>query len=61
MRSTQTTESRRGVRQQQTRLTPSQVARLVEERAAGATIGELAERFAVHRTTVTAHLRRRNT
>ncbi len=54
-----TTQGCRTVRQQQTRLTPPQVDELLEQRAAGATIKELAERFGIHRTTVMAHFQRR--
>ena len=49
----------RGPRQKQTRLKPAQVDELVEARAAGATIMEIAEQYGIHRTTVMAHFQRR--
>ena len=44
--------------QQQRRLTPVEVDKLVQERVDGQTIATLARQFGVHRTTVMAHLRR---
>ena len=45
----------------QTFLTASEIARLVGDYLAGATVQELAENYGIHRATVFAHLRRRNT
>lgn len=45
----------------QTFLTASEVDQLVGDYLAGATVQELAERYGIHRATVFAHLRRRNT
>jgi DNA-directed RNA polymerase specialized sigma24 family protein len=46
------------VRQAQRRLTPAQVAQLVADYKAGASMKELAARWQLHRTTVAAQLRR---
>ncbi|WP_255556206.1 hypothetical protein [Tessaracoccus palaemonis] len=43
----------------QTFLTASEVDRLVDEYRSGATVNELAEKYGVHRATVSAHLTRR--
>ncbi|MDQ7991966.1 MAG: hypothetical protein AAGC63_03150 [Propionicimonas sp.] len=43
-----------------THLTKAGVDSLVADYLAGAGVGELARRYGVHRSTVTAHLRRRN-
>lgn len=45
-------------RQDQTRLTPDQIAELVAEYQAGFSVREVAERWLVVRQTVSAHLRR---
>ena len=45
----------------QTFLTASEIDRLVGDYLAGATVQELAEKYGIHRATVFAHLRRRNT
>ena len=45
--------------QRQVRLTPREIDCLVEDRAAGRTIAELAEMYGCHRTTVMRHLRNR--
>jgi len=46
-------------RQKQTRLTVSKIDELLATREAGATIAELAAQFNIHRTTVMAHLKRK--
>lgn len=43
----------------QTFLTASEVDRLVDDYLTGATVSELADRYGVHRATVSAHLTRR--
>lgn len=43
----------------QTFLTASEVDRLVDDYRSGASVNELAERYGVHRATVSAHLTRR--
>lgn len=45
----------------QTFLTASEVDRLVDDYRSGASVNELAERYGVHRATVSAHLTRRGT
>lgn len=49
----------REVETAQTFLTASEVDRLVADYVAGVGVGELADRYGIHRTTVAAHLRRR--
>ena len=43
----------------QTFLTPSEVDRLVDDYLAGLSVGYLAQKYGVHRATVSAHLSRR--
>ncbi len=45
----------------QTFLTASEIDSLVGDYLAGATVQELAQKYGIHRATVFAHLRRRNT
>lgn len=48
----------RSARQQQTRLSPGEVAELVDAYQAGASMASLAARWSLHRETVALHLRR---
>lgn len=51
----------RGIETAQTFLTAAEIDSLVGDYLAGGGIQELAERYGIHRATVFAHLRRRNT
>jgi len=52
------TASIHAANQRQTRLKQSEIEDLLQERASGASITDLASRFGIHHTTVMAHLHR---
>jgi hypothetical protein len=54
------TEERRPTRREARRLSPEEVDKLAATYRSGATVPQLVEQFEIHRTTVLAHLERRN-